>query len=535
MSGVLFHAVEIDAERPLDVEFVRGLGTAAAGTITLLPFRSSVIDTLRLSDAGYVDEAGRPYPPLLADAFAIDRRLDLSPASPSVRESWGAITLANPDGRFDALIRDRVIDRMPVRIRAGFKARDTARHMDLDPASAALVPLFTGLGSSWQPDRLNVQIALREVTGWLDEVIMPVGSYAGSGRFGGDGNVKGRSMPRLRGTALNLTPVLIDAVNLVYQISDGPGSVATLYEGGFAGGIAYGGAVGDLYASPPAPGTWQMQSSSGGLFIRLGTKPVYAITVDATGDFPSGAAPRTLLPLLRQMLIEDLTMPAQWLAGSWEDTRQAGWYWDGSQAVTGRQIVNTWLSGLGIRLVPSHEGTLTPLRLQMPGGTPSRVLTADQVTALSGIALDSGLSPPPFRWRIGYAHNQTVQQGGNALHPRITADRQSYVLQEDRVAAWYLPTIKLRYRQPGDLPVIPTALINESDAQNAANSHGDLWEAERHLWSLTLPRSVAGGIDLGQALRLDLPAPGLRGGVTGLVIGEQIRSAEASVTLTVLV
>ncbi|WP_051537169.1 hypothetical protein [Asaia prunellae] len=203
-----------------------------------------------------------------------------------------------------------------------------------------------------------MQIALREVSGWLDEVIMPVGSYAGSGRFGGDANVRGRSMPRLRGTALNLTPVLIDAVNLVYQISDGPGSVTALYEGGFAGGIAFSGTVDDLYASPPPPGTWQMQSSSGGLFVRLGTKPVYAITVDAAGDFPSGAAPRTVLPLLRQMLIEDLTMPAQWLAGSWEDSREAGWYWDGSQAVTGRQVVNTWLSGLGIRLVPSHEARL---------------------------------------------------------------------------------------------------------------------------------------------------------------------------------
>lgn len=535
MSGVLFHLVEIDMERAVDVTFVRGLGTAAAGTITQLPFRISIIDTLRLSDAGYVDEASRPYPPWLTDAFAIDRRLDLSPASPSVRESWGAITIANPDGRFDALIRERVIDRMPVRIQAGFKSRDSVRQIDLDPVSGALMPMFTGLGSSWQSDRLNVQIPLREVSGWLDEVIMPVGSYAGSGRFGGDTNVKGRSMPRLRGTAQNLTPVLIDAVNLVYQISDGPGVVTALYEGGFAGGIAYAGAVGDLYGAAPVPGTWQMQSSSGGLFIRLGTKPVYAITVDATGDFPSGAAPRTVLPLLRQMLIEDLTMPAQWLAGSWDDSRQAGWYWDGSQAVTGRQIVNTWLSGLGIRLVPSHEGTLTPLRLQIPGGTPTRVLTADQVTALSGLALDSGLAPPPYRWRIGYAHNQTVQQGGTALHPRITAGRQSYVLQEDRVATWYLPGIKLRYRQPGDLPVIPTVLLDEDDAQSAANSHGDLWGTERHLWAVTLPRSVARGIDLGQALRLDLPAPGLREGVTGLVIGEQIRSAEASITLTVLV
>lgn len=397
------------------------------------------------------------------------------------------------------------------------------------------MPVFSGLGSPWQPDRLAVQIALREVSGWLDEVIMPVGSYAGSGRFGGDANVRGRSMPRLRGTALNLTPVLIDAVNLVYQISDGPGSVTALYEGGFAGGIAFSGTVDDLYASPPPPGTWQMQSSSGGLFVRLGTKPVYAITVDAAGDFPSGAAPRTVLPLLRQMLIEDLTMPAQWLAGSWEDSREAGWYWDGSQAVTGRQVVNTWLSGLGIRLVPSHEGTLAPVRLQMPDHTPDRVLAADEVTALSGIALDSGLSPPPYRWRVGYAHNQTVQQGGSALHPRITAERQSFVQQEDRVATWYLPAIKLRYRQPGDLPVMATALLNEDDAQDVANEHGALWGSERYLWSVTLPRSVAGGIDLGQALRLDLPAPGLRGGIAGLVIGEQIRSAEATVTLTILV
>lgn len=535
MSGILFHLVEIDMERAVDVVFSRGYGTKPAGCVTLLSFRRSETDTLRLSDAGYVDDSGQSYPPLLADTFAIDRRLDLSPASPSSRESWGAVSIANPGGMFDALIRDRVADRMPIRILAGQKRHDAARQIDIDPGRATLTAVFSGLGSPWQPDRLNVQMALREVSGWLDATLMPVGSYTGSGRFGGDSNVKGRSLPRLRGTAINLTPVLIDAVNLVYQISDGPGVVSTLYEGGFAGGITYGGAMDDLYAAAPSPGSWQMQSGSGGLFIRLGTKPVYAITVDAAGDFPSGAAPRTVLPLLRQMLIEDLTMPAQWLAGSWDDSRQAGWYWDGSQAVTGRQVVNTWLSGLGIRLVPGHEGTLSPVALGMPSASPDRVLTSDHVTALSGLALDDGLAPPPYRWRIGYAHNQTVQQAGNALHPRITAGRQSFALQEDRVATWYLPAIKLRYRQPGDLPVIPTALLYEQDAQDVADHHGALWGPERHLWAVTLPRSVAKGFDLGQAVGLDLPAPGLRGGVTGLVIGEQFRSAEATVTLTILV
>ncbi|WP_051537170.1 hypothetical protein [Asaia prunellae] len=91
-----------------------------------------------------MDEAGQVFPPLLAEAFAIDRRLDLSPASPSVRESWGAITLANPDGRFDALIHDRVIDRMPIRIRSGFKIHDAERQIDLDPSSSALCPYSAG-------------------------------------------------------------------------------------------------------------------------------------------------------------------------------------------------------------------------------------------------------------------------------------------------------------------------------------------------------------------------------------------------------
>lgn len=535
MTGALFHTVEIDTERPLDVEFSRGYGTRAAGTITLLPFRRSVIETLRLSDAGYVDENGAPYPPFLTEAFSIDRRLDLSPASPSVRESWGAITIANPGGRFDAAINDLVVDRMPVRIRAGFKSRDADRQIEIDPPRSALHSLFSGLGATWQPDRDAAQIALREVSGWLDEVIMPVGTYAGSGRIGGDGNVKGRSMPRLRGTALNLTPVLIDATNFVYQISDGPGTISALYEGGFAGGITFAGTVGDLYAAPPPPGTWQMQSSSAGLFFRLGSRPVYSITVDAIGGFPSGANPRTVLPLLRQMLIEDLTLPESWLVGSWDDSREAGWYWDGSQPVTGRQVVNTWLSGLGIRLVPSHEGTLSPLLLKMPDAAPSRVLTADHVTTLSGLPLDAGLAPPPYRWRVGFAHNQTVQQGGNSLHPRITAERQSFVLQEDRVATWYLPTLKLRYRQPGDLPLLQTALLQEKDAQNVANDLGDLWAQERRLWSVSLPRSIANGLDLGHPVRLDLPAPGLRQGAAGIIIGEQIRSAEATTTLTILV
>ncbi|OUJ09192.1 hypothetical protein HK26_01125, partial [Acetobacter okinawensis] len=116
----------------------------------------------------------------------------------------------------------------------------------------------------------------------------------------GDSNVVGRSVPRLRGRASNLTPTLIDSVNYVYQVSDGPGTILALYEGGYAGGIAFGGYVADLYAQAPAPGTYTVQTDRSGTWLRLGTKPVYAITVDAEGQFRSGAAPPNVLDILRQ-------------------------------------------------------------------------------------------------------------------------------------------------------------------------------------------------------------------------------------------
>ncbi|XAO70986.1 MAG: hypothetical protein AAYR33_08150 [Acetobacteraceae bacterium] len=104
----------------------------------------------------------------------------------------------------------------------------------------------------------------------------------------------------------NITPILIDAVNHVYQLSDAEADITMVYEGGFGGGDAFGGMVHDIYASLPSPGHYTMQRSPAGTWLRLGTKLVYAITLDATGRFPSGAAPGKLLSLLKQMLIEDL-------------------------------------------------------------------------------------------------------------------------------------------------------------------------------------------------------------------------------------
>lgn len=538
-----FRTVELDIVRPSmnSIQFLYGHGASAHGAPMAPGFKLEDVNTLRFSDAGYVAENAAPYPPYISSAFDLDRSLTLTADALGGSLSAGSITISNLGGSLDAVLTSNINDHLPVRIRAGQKKWDAARRIWTDPVSSSLTPVFSGLGKGWTLDRTSAQIDLLDATYWLTGA-MPIAIYGGTGQLDGDTNVVGRSVPRLRGEVRNITPTLIDSVNYVYQISDGPASITALYEGGYAGGIRYGGIVEDLYAASPAPGTYTVQTGTNGTWMRLGTKPVYAITLDAEGYFRSGAAPSNVLDILRQFLLEDMLLPAAYIDPEWGETSTmapwpGGWFWDGSASVTGKDAVTSLLAGLGITLVPTRTGTLLPIRLLAPsiGDNVVAELTPDIITSLAGDALDSSLDPPTWRWRIGYQHNFTVQSAGTGLHPQITAAQQSFVAMQDRAAVWYSGSIKSAYRMPNDPDTVSTALSRQDDAALIAQRHGALWGTQRRLWAVSLPQFYAWQIELGDIVRLTAPAPGLEGGALGVVMGEQIRATDQTVTLQILV
>lgn len=518
-----------------------GHGTRVHGTLQRKTHTLESVDTIRYSDAGYVSEAGVPYPPYITDAFALDRGLSLSADAMGGSRTAGSITIANPGGALNSLLTTRVNDHLPVRIHTTKKQWDAARLIWKDPPGSSLQPVFAGLGKAWRPDRTTVEIDLLDASYWLDGT-MPVSIYGGTGRLDGDSNVAGKSMPRIRGAVCNITPVLIDSVNYVYQISDGPASITMLYEGGYPGGITFAGTVTDIYASSPAPGTYTLQSGTSGSWLRLGTKPVYGITVDAVGQFRSGAAPANVLDILRQMLLEDLVMPQAYVDAGWPATSglapwPGGWFWDGGSDVTGQQAVTTLLSGLCITLVPTRTGTLLPILLTAPdpAAAPVMELNADLITDLSASQLDGSLDPPTWRWRVGWQHNFTVQTTGSNLHPQAPADRQAVVAVADRAAVWWSSQVKSHWRVPNDPALITTALARQADAAVIAQRHGALWGTQRRLWSVAIPQDLAWDIDLGDVVGLQAPAPGLENRQLGRVVSEQIRAADQFVTLQILV
>lgn len=537
----VIRAVEIDLVDTLAVQVddLPAHGSRPRGTLRRSAGSLETIETLRFSDMGYVDENHVPYVPIVTQAFDLDRGISLTSDALGGTSSFGSVTLIN-DGSLDALVASRTNDHLPIRILSGRKTFDRDRGIWQDPKRADLQPVFAGLGTLWQAGRRTLTVPLLGALSWLD-VTMTGRIYGGTGRLDGDANVSGRVMPTLRGTACNITPVLIDAVNYVYQVSDAPAEISALYEGGFAGGIAFGGLVSDLYAQSPAPGTYQIQRGGNGTWIRLGTRPVYGITVDAVGSFPSGAAPQNVLDILRTMLLEDFVLPEAYIDVQWPSQSplapwRAGWFWDGTETVTGQDVVRTLLSGLALSIVPTRSGTLRPVQLAAVDDLTASTLTIDAtvITDIQSMSLDGSLSPPTWRWRMGWQHNFTVQTAGSGLHPQAPADRQALIATADRNAVWSDASLRMRWRLPNDPTPIVTALASSEDAQSVADSHGRLWGTHRTLWAVTIPVELSWQVDLGDTITIQAPVPELANPCLGVVVAEHVRGGDATVTLQIL-
>jgi hypothetical protein len=115
-------------------------------------------------------------------------------------------------------------------------------------------------------------------------------TYTGGGLINGDADLKGQPIPWLFGTAQNVEPVLINAVNIIYQFSGyGPiKSVLKLYERGSDEGASFGDypSYAALVAAALPSDRWATCNALG--LVRRGAPAFGVITGDVEGDFFGG-------------------------------------------------------------------------------------------------------------------------------------------------------------------------------------------------------------------------------------------------------
>ncbi len=506
--------------------------------------------TIAVSDVGYRSLAGDlggiiPYPPLIVSSFQIDREINLDPTGTAAAWGWGTLTLSNDDGRFDAMVTSWNTDGRPMTLSRGLKTWDDQRGMWLDPSISTLAPLFAGMSGPWQLATNTLSVPVRDATYWLERPYQP-NTYGGSGTYDGNAALISTAVPRTRGgNALhpvkNVTPVLIDPVNLIYQYNDAAGTVVTLYEGAKTGAGSYisDGNVADLYSGSVASGHYRTNNARG--LFQLGSLPTYAITADVTGEFPTAGAITNIVDIARYILTEDIGLPianldtASFTVGALAYPYVGGIYFPPGDNADGPTAVSRPLISLGAKLIPDRVGKLRFFALRALTGSESPAIILDRTNCANVVpmALPSNVDPPAYRVRLAWQHNNTVQTSG--VNPTATAAQTQFIAQPDTYAVAISATTALKYLKPGDISPIGGALLVQADAQAVVNAIGALWSVRRRLYEVTMPVAVAINLELGNIVRLVYPMDDLRNGQLGQIVGDKYDSSASTIVFRVLV
>lgn len=411
----------------------------------------------------------------------------------------------------------------------------TARNIWTSPALATLEPVFTGIAGMWIAADNAVRIPIRDISYWLDRPIQ-TSVYVGGGAYDGTTELAGVTLPKLRGKAYNITPVLIDPTNQIYQYNDAAGTVVALYERG-AAVIVFQANTTDLYTGTTNPGQYRTDNSRG--LFQLGSAPVGQITLTATGQFPTAGNITVLATIARYLQSEDASVPAAFMnTTAYGDDATAysyagGIYIPPGSGMTGRAAVAYVLSSYGAKLIVGRDGKSSPLALRAASLTATPVLALNEYNTISvrAVELPSSLHPPPYRIRCGYQHNYTLQPDISAT---ATDVHREFVQQSDRFKTSLSADIQAAYRLPNDLPPFGGALDSATDAATVASEIADLWCAQRFAYLVRVPIEIGLDLDLGDTVLLTWPDAFLRLSQRGLIVREQFRSNE-DITFMVLV
>lgn len=407
----------------------------------------------------------------------------------------------------------------------------TARGIWLSPSIADLDTVFVGMADTWQAAEDGITFPIRGADYWLDQPAQDT-VYAGSGTYEGDSGLTGQPKPMGRGTFYNVEPVLINAAKLIYQYTDGAGTITGLFENGNAG-IVFESDTSNLFSGTTTAGKYRTDNSRG--LFQLGSAPAGQITIDGTGQFPTAGSKTVLADIARYVLTEELAIPSGFIDTASFSTAAASYPYAGGiwigQNETGAQAVDRLLTSFGAKLVAGRDGKLRVVALGAPSGTPTNTLSTYNTSKVSPVALPASLNPPPYRVRCGYRHNYTVQTNVSAS---ATAARVQFVGAQDRFATFADLDVLAAYRKPSELAPFGGCLDSSTDAQAVANRIGAMVSTMRRLYAVTVPLSIGTSIDLGDVITVIYPLDVLTGGALARVHREQFRS-QSEVTFLVMV
>ncbi len=507
----------------LAVEALAIAGDAAAGLNDVTPFRAS--------DRGFISRPGdsvanENFPARVAVPLVVERMVPMVPETPRrVGVAAGEIVLHNPDGFYDAHLRDFAIDGRRVVVKVGRP----------DFAYDGFMVLWDGTASGWRlADDASLRIALRDI-GWRLDVPVQGTLYAGTGGLNGGDDLKGKPQPLLFGKCLNVTATLVDPANLIFQLVGGSvQSIGAVYDQGL--GLTFAGDVADITATTVLPGQYKTQLSGG--YFRLGALPAGLVTADCEGDNAGGYVATTAgifdrLIRTRGGLVTAEIDTASLAALAAAQGATVGIYIGPAQRSL-PDVLDELMAGIAGWWGASRLGQIQVGRVAAPDLAQSVArLTTVEIIDLQRLEPPASVNPPNWRRRVEYQRNWTVQE--TDLAATVTAARRGFLAEHARIAPPAVDSsIQITYRQATDPPPLPGLFAASADAGAEAARLLALYGVPRMAFAV-LVKLVGFRREIGETVEIVYPRHGLDNGAAAYVLGHRLDADRNEAVLTVFV
>lgn len=348
-----------------------------------------------------------------------------------------------------------------------------------------------------------------------------------SNSYEGTSDLTGKPKPLAYGAPPEVRPVLLDSLNLVYQLHDRAiQAVLSVKDQGAV--LTAAGDVADLYGTTVSSGQYKTDLVHG--LIRLGTKPVGEVTASVQGDnvggYISSAADITRRILSRHGGFAD---PAEIDIGAIARLNTANSavceYWAGTDPVNTDVVIGEILNSVGAWWTFSRAGLFRVQRLETPA-TAVSVGTLTEREVLAGGIRKISCAPPTKRQRIGYQKIYTVQKK-DALAASLTESQKQYLSEEYRFASSSNDTLADQYLDAEDAESF-THLTTIADAQAEADRRQALYGTKREMFAVPLANGLF-QYNVGEVWTLQVARFGLSTGrpcvITGItenVVSEEL-------------
>lgn len=431
------------------------------------------------SDKGYRTRPGdalpnQAFPPRLQTPLT--RQAAIPVGDGKATQSFGAIVALNDaaqggPGALDSWL-DYAWDGRDIDVRGGIA--------DLDFVEFGLVFKGTAQGLEWDEGRISIRLRDRREAFTGD---VPVERYAGTGGAEGGADLAGTVKPVCLGAVLNVSPVLVDATRLIYQIGRDLRAVGAVRDRGVA--LAAAGDVPDIFATTVAGGSYKTSLAAG--LVRLGATPAGTVTADAIGPAAAGDTTGSIVRYVATTLLGAAALSENDLElGSFADLDAlqpgpVGRYLD--QPIAGEALVDELMAGIGGWWSFDRDGRMVVGRLDRPGDAAGDIEARD----IQSIAR-SPVPAPVWRHRVDHQRSWTVQ-GDDDLAGAVDAAERELWGRQYRSASAQDSVTRGSHRLARDRVVV-SLFADSADAAAEADRLQALHGRPRDRYRVTLRRSL---------------------------------------------